>query len=105
MLSSCQRRARAQNDFATSQSDGFAAPGFRLALGKFGLPAEFRFKAGGLVNRRPAAKQPFHYGVVNYPRGKATMLGPGMPNPQRANRYRSNSWSVEIGRASCRERV
>src|SRR5262245_40819633 len=40
MLCSWQRRARAQNDFATSQSDAFAASGFRLALGKFGLTAE-----------------------------------------------------------------
>src|SRR5262245_10223169 len=40
MLTSWQRRARAQNDFATSQSDACAAPGFRLALGKFGLTAE-----------------------------------------------------------------
>jgi len=32
-----------KNDFATSQSDAFAAPGFRLALGKFGLTAESGF--------------------------------------------------------------
>src|SRR5215475_12642209 len=52
MLSSWQRRARAQNDFETSQSDAFAAPGFRLALGIFGLAVESgskwhrRFEAG-----------------------------------------------------------
>ena len=45
MLTSWQRRARAQNDFATSQSDAFAAPGFRLALGKFGLTAESEISA------------------------------------------------------------
>src|SRR5262249_12003355 len=45
MLTSWQRRARAQNNFATSQSDAFAAPGFRLALGKFGLTAESEISA------------------------------------------------------------
>src|SRR5262249_16465699 len=38
------------------------------------------------ADRRSAAKQCFNLWVVNYWRGRAMMSGPGMPNPQRANR-------------------
>jgi hypothetical protein len=33
--------AKAQNDFETSQSDAFAAPGFHLASGNCGIRAEY----------------------------------------------------------------
>jgi hypothetical protein len=39
IATTCER----QNDFETSQPDAFAAPGFHLASGIFGLTAESRF--------------------------------------------------------------
>src|SRR5262249_22902947 len=43
MATTCQT----QNDFATSQSDAFAAPGLRLAFGKSGLNAKSGVNGSG----------------------------------------------------------
>ncbi len=44
-------RAKAQNDFETSQSDAFAAPGFHLASGNCGIRVYSPQLAAGTVER------------------------------------------------------